>query len=369
MSGPTRPTSSVADLPTSLSSVAGLPAATGTELETVGPEPHDPRTGSWVESLQPDFPAPGTWLARRSIPLSVLIPVKNEQGNLAECLRRLLWADQVAVIDSQSADATVPIAQAFGAEVYQFYYSKEGWPKKKNWALDHVPWRHEWLLILDADEHMTPELASEIVEVVAGRGPRGGVADGYYLNRRFMFMKRWIRHCGYYPSWNLRLFRHNLGRYERIGNLGQTGSGDNEVHEHVVLARGTAAYLRHDFLHYAYPDLSTWVEKHNRYSTWEAHAMLARDAGGVKALPWGGAIERRRWLKSWTRRLPFRPLLRFLYAFVLRGGFLDGYPGYCLCVLMAWYEFVSLAKGYEMRTVALPTTPRPETSSTPGSGA
>jgi hypothetical protein len=103
-------------------------------------------------------------------------------------------------------------------------------------------------------------------------------------------------------------------------------------------------------LHYAYPDLATWVEKHNRYSTWEAHAMAAHDAGGVRPSLWGGPIARRRWLKARTRRLPFRPLLRFLYSYVLRGGFLDGYPGYCLCRLLAWYEFLSLAKYHEMFT-------------------
>jgi glycosyltransferase involved in cell wall biosynthesis len=279
------------------------------------------------------------------VPLSVLVPVKNEQANLVECLRRLSWAGQVVVVDSQSTDETVPLAQALGAEVYQFYYPPEGWPKKKNWALERVPWRHDWVLIMDADEHMTPELAREVVEVVAGRG---GSAEGYWLNRRFMFMGQWIRHCGYYPSWNLRLFKHALGRYERIGGLGQTGSGDNEVHEHIVLKSGSAGYLRHDFLHYAYPDLATWVEKHNRYSTWEAHAMRAGDAGGVRASPWGGPIERRRWLKARTRRLPLRPLLRFLYAYVFRLGFLDGYAGYCLCRLLAWYEFLSLAKAREM---------------------
>ena len=103
-------------------------------------------------------------------------------------------------------------------------------------------------------------------------------------------------------------------------------------------------------MHYAYPDLETWVEKHNRYSTWEAHAMAARDAGGVRPSLWGGPIARRRWLKARTRRLPFRPLLRFLYSYVLRGGFLDGYPCYCLCRLLAWYDFLSLAKYHEMFT-------------------
>jgi glycosyltransferase involved in cell wall biosynthesis len=303
---------------------------------------------------------PGDWPAVGSVPVAVLVPAKNEEANIVVCLRHVRWAQQLVVVDSQSTDQTVPLAESLGAEVHQFRYSKEGWPKKKNWALESVPWRHEWVLIVDADEHITPELAREIEAVVAGRPPPcpppqrgegnywGGCGDGYNLNRRFMFMGRWIKHCGYYPSWNLRLFKHRIGRYERIGQLGDTGSGDNEVHEHVVLTTGEAGYLKNDFLHYAYPDLATWVEKHNRYSTWEAHAMLAGDVGEVKASPFGGPIERRRWLKAKARRLPFRPWLRFLYSYVLKGGFLDGYPGYCMCKLLAWYEFMSSAKHYEM---------------------
>ncbi len=282
--------------------------------------------------------------------MSVLVPVKNEQDNLPECLRRLDWAAEVVVVDSQSTDATVPVAQAFGAEVYQFYLSADGWPKKKNWALAAVPWAHEWVLILDADEHMTPELAAEIAEVVR----RPGGPDGYWLNRRFMFMGRWIRHCGYYPSWNVRLLRHGRGRYERIGALGHTGSGDNEVHEHVVLAGGEAGYLRHEFLHYAYPSITVWVEKHNRYSTWEAHAARAGDRGEIPASLFGGPIARRRWLKARARNAPFRPLLRFLYSYLWQGGFRDGYPGYCLCRLLAWYEFLSQVKAREMQLTARP---------------
>jgi glycosyltransferase involved in cell wall biosynthesis len=310
----------------------------------VKPEATDPRIGEVKSAALRHIVPPGEWPANGSVPVAVLIPVKNEEANIVTCLRHVQWAQQLVVVDSQSSDRTVPLAQAMGAEVYQFRYSKEGWPKKKNWALESVPWRQEWVLIVDADEHMTPDLASEIEETVTGPAPR----DGYYLNRRFMFMGRWIKHCGYYPSWNLRLFKHRLGRYERIGTLGDTGSGDNEVHEHVVLKTGSAGYLKHDFLHYAYPDLATWVEKHNRYSTWEAHAAKAGHAGGLKASPFGGPLERRRWLKAAARRLPFRPWLRFFYSYVLKGGFLDGYPGYCMCRLLAWYEFLSKAKYYEM---------------------
>lgn len=324
---------------------------------TAQPEPPHPNADAWRDRV-PVAPPAGEWPAPRSVPVSVLVPVKNEQANLAACLRHVTWAEQVVVIDSQSRDDTVALAQAMDAEVYQFYYSREGWPKKKNWALATVPWRHDWVLILDADEHMTPELTREVAAVVAGRGPAGnGCGDGYYLNRRFMFMGQWIRHCGYYPSWNVRLFKHTVGRYERIGQLGDTGSGDNEVHEHVVLSTGEPGYLKHDFLHYAYPDLTTWVEKHNRYSTWEAHAMEAGDEGELRPSLFGGPIARRRWLKAATRRLPFRPLLRFLYAYVLQGGFLDGYAGYCLCRLLGWYEFVSLAKYHEMQRARKANTP------------
>jgi glycosyltransferase involved in cell wall biosynthesis len=314
---------------------------------TAEPQPRDPRADQLVAEVLSEKLPPGDWPARCSVPVAVLIPAKNEETNIVECLRHVLWAKQLVVVDSQSTDRNVPLAQAMGAEVYQFHYSKEGWPKKKNWALESVPWRHEWVLIVDADEHITPELAAEIAEVVS-RDAERSAPQGYHLNRRFMFMGRWIKHCGYYPSWNVRLFKHRLGRYERIGTLGDTGSGDNEVHEHVVLPAGEAGYLKNDFLHFAYPDLATWVEKHNRYSTWEAHAMLAGDAGRLTASPFGGPIERRRWLKAVARRLPFRPLLRFLYAYVLKGGFLDGYPGYCMCRLLAWYEFMSSAKYYEM---------------------
>lgn len=298
-----------------------------------------------------NYPAPG------SVPVSVLVPVKNEQANIVECLRRLRWAEQVTVIDSQSGDDTIPLSQVMGAEVYQFYFSKEGWPKKRNWALEHVPWRSEWVLIVDADEHITPELAREIERVARGEfepisAAKAGSGDAYWINRKLIFMDQWIKGCGYYPAWNIRLLRHRRCRYERIGSLGDTSSGDNEVHEHVMVQTGDAGYLRHDMLHYAYPTLTSWIEKHNRYTSWEAYAMLDGNSGGIKPSLFGGPIQRRRWIKSFSRRLPFRPTLRFFYGYILQRGFRDGYPGYVLCRLMAWYEFVSTAKLHELRLEA-----------------
>lgn len=279
-------------------------------------------------------------------PLSILIPVKNEQANLPDCLASCDFADQVVVVDSGSTDGTVEIATRAGATVVDFRWNGD-FPKKKNWALAHVAWRHEWVFILDADERITPELAQELRSLAAR--PEPGIA-GYYVNRRFWFLDGWLRHCGYYPSWNLRFFRAALGRYEQLRDLGSTESGDNEVHEHVIL-QGRAGHLRHELEHFAFPTISVWLEKHNRYSSWEAR-LLNSAAGAADSVAGAAALDpvlaRRRRLKHFARRLPFRPLLRFLYHYGFRAGFLDGYRGYVFCRLMAFYEFLSLAKAREL---------------------
>ena len=269
--------------------------------------------------------------------VSVLVPTRDEEGNMEECLTSVAWSDDVVVVDSSETDATASLARRHGARVVRFDWNGQ-LPKKKNWALASVEWKHDWVLILDADERVTGELAREIQRTVAG-----ATANGYFVRRRFYFMGRWIRHCGYYPSWTLRLFRHSLGRYETLV-LGDTQSGDNEVHEHVVVG-GEIGRLENDLLHYAYPDIATWVEKHNRYSSWEARVEI----GGVRAPPPAGELARRRWLRRISRRLPFRPTLRFLYSFLVQGGALDGYPGYSLCRLLATYELLSMLKARELR--------------------
>jgi glycosyltransferase involved in cell wall biosynthesis len=282
------------------------------------------------------------------VPVSVIVPVKNEATNIKACLESIVWADQIFVVDSDSRDQTCEIAARMGAEVVQFEFSG-GWPKKKNWSLENLPFKHEWILLLDADERVTPDLADEIAKTVL----HPNNCDGFYVNRRMIFLGRWIRHCGWYPSWNLRLFRHSRGRYERLTDASPFGTGDVEVHEHVVLD-GKAGFLRHDLLHEDFKSISDFIERHNRYSTWESavYAEFRNGRSGSRSI---GAslladpLQRKRWFKHLWVHLPMRPVIRFLWMYLFRLGILDGRPGFIFCTLMSFHEAMISAKSYEFQ--------------------
>ncbi len=274
------------------------------------------------------------------VPVSVILPVRNEAANLPRCLASVAWASEVWVVDSHSTDATAEIATAAGARVVQFAFSGT-WPKKKNWALETLAFTHEWVLLLDADEVMPPGAEAELRAIVENPGG----ADGYWINRRFNFLGTWLRHA-YYPNWNLRLFRHRLGRFEQLTGAA-TESGDVEVHEHAVV-RGETARLRSEMDHYAFPTVAAFIEKHNRYSNWEAHVAVEGGLAGGSA-PQHFSARARRWLRRVSLRLPCRPLLRFLYVYVWQRGFLDGWAGYYFARLHGTYEFLCVAKTYELR--------------------
>lgn len=280
------------------------------------------------------------------VPVSVIVPIKNEAGNLPRCLGSIRWADEIFVVDSHSTDKSIEIAQQFGAQVVQFQFNGT-WPKKKNWALENLPFRNEWVFILDADEVLPAEAEQEFAKAIA----EAGQVAGYWINRRFMFMGKWLRHS-YYPNWNLRLFRHSLGRYEKLTSV-DTRSGDNEVHEHVIV-RGPTGRLHCEMDHYAFPTVEVFVEKHNRYSNWEARVSAERRLSGSAAQISSAEVGRRRKLKELSQRLPFRPLLRFLYIFIWQRGFLDGWEGYYFARLHAVYEFLSVAKTYELTRTKTP---------------
>ena len=275
------------------------------------------------------------------VPVSILIPIKNEAANLPRCLAAVSWADEIFVVDSQSTDGSISIAEGTGAKVVQFHFNGI-WPKKKNWALENLPFSHEWVFILDADEVMPPETAAEFAEIVR---TDGNGKTGFWVNRRFMFMGKWLKHA-YYPNWNLRLLKHKLGRYEQLVT-GATGSGDNEVHEHISV-QGESGRLKVEMDHYAFPSVDVFVEKHNRYSNWEA-ALEVQDKRHAAEHLQHGATKIRRQFKQLSRKMPFRPLLRFLYVYVVQGGWMDGREGYYFSKLHGFYEFLSVSKAYELR--------------------
>lgn len=276
------------------------------------------------------------------LPVSVVIAVRNEAKNLPRCLQALQNFDEVYVIDSQSTDDTVEIARSHGAQVVQFHY-RGGWPKKRQWAMDTLPITQDWILLLDADEVLTPELAKEIS--VAIQNPK---IDGYSIVLRTWFLGRALRH-GDISLWKLALFRRRKGRFECRLKDQDASMADMEVHEHVVV-EGTTVRLLNPLIHRNVESLSRYIQKHDEYSNWESRVLLERrpDAEMPPSL-FGTQAQRRRWLKRKLFAMPGSPVLLFLYRYVLCFGFLDGVPGLIYCGFQAVQMFHAKAKIYELK--------------------
>ena len=276
-----------------------------------------------------------------AVPVSVLIPARNEEANLPRCLDAVAgWADEILVVDSQSTDDTVEIAEDHGAEVIQFYY-EGGWPKKRQWALDTYDFDNEWILLLDADEILLDPIKEEIAEAV-----QTDQYDGYWLRFQLHFLGRRLRHGGF-DLWKLYLFRHGKGRYERRFEGQDESMSDIEIHEHVVVD-GEVGKLSNPVRHENWNSLYRYIEKHNEYSEWEARLYHEGEEGDVEPDLFGNQAQRRRWLKQALIRVPGFPLITFLYHYVLRLGFLDGKPGFIYCVLKGVQRFHAKAKWYEL---------------------
>jgi glycosyltransferase involved in cell wall biosynthesis len=286
---------------------------------------------------------PPSTAAVHLLPISVIIPVRNEGANLARCLESLADVAEVYVIDSQSNDDTRSIAESYNAKVVQFYYSG-GWPKKRQWAMDTLTFACDWIFLLDADEILTPELADEIRAALQNPG-----VDGYSICLQMHFLGRVLRHCDA-SFWKLSLFRKGRGRFEcRLKNQ-DASMADIEIHEHVVVD-GPTGELRHALIHHNVASLSRYIAKHNEYSNWEARVLL-QPAGQSEELSadfFGSQAQRRRWLKRKLYRLPGSPILLFLYRYFVRFGILDGVPGLIYCTFQAMQMFHTKAKIYEIR--------------------
>jgi len=267
--------------------------------------------------------------------ISILILTLNEEANLPKCLQSVKWSDDIVVLDSFSTDRTVKIAEETGARVVQRRF--DNWSAHQNWAVRNIQFKHPWVYYSDADEIVPPELRDEMLTVT-----REASAEpvAYRLRYKNFFCDRWIKHCGIYPVWVLRLFRPDKVHWERLVNP-------------VPIVGGPEGRLVHHFHHYSFnKGVEAWFEKHNKYSSQEAEEGIKTIAHGFE--DWAGLFElrdgsrRRRALKELAFRLPFRPTLRFLYMYLLRLGFLDGWEGLTYCRLLSLYEYMIVLKMREL---------------------
>ena len=259
---------------------------------------------------------------------SILILTKDEEINIEECLLSCASCDDVHVLDSGSADATRDIAAAMGAGVHQHGFESFG--RQRNWAIDNIPVHYEWVLHLDADERLTPDLDAELRRIV-----EAGVGEaGYFVPSKLIFMGQWMRHTAG-PMYQVRFFHRQRLRFVDHGH-GQR--------EQTQGALGTvcAAYLHESFS----KGLDSWFEKHNRYSSREAAEAVASLSGRA---PWRdlisrNPIRRRRALKRFAYTLPARAELRWIYMAVIRRGLLDGPAGLAYISLVVTYERMTTSK-------------------------
>ena len=275
-------------------------------------------------------------------PISVLVPTKNEERNLSGCLKAIAgWADEIVVVDSQSTDRTLEIAQAHGATNVQFEY-KGGWPKKRQWALDNHAWKNDWILLLDADEILSAEVKDEITSVI-----QENCYDGYWIPFQIYFLGRML-HYGDSTLWKLSLFRRGKGRYELRLQDQDASMADMEVHEHVVV-EGKVGRLRCPVRHENFNSLAQYISKHNEYSNWEAKLIFEGGNGEIKPSFFGNQAQRRRFLKQKIISFPGAPVAYFALRYVIQLGFLDGVPGLIYSVFKAIQMFHTKAKLCEMR--------------------
>jgi glycosyltransferase involved in cell wall biosynthesis len=240
------------------------------------------------------------------VPVSVTVITRDEAANIDACLASVAWADEILVVDCGSTDRTVDIARARGARV--IVKDWPGYGAQKNFAAAEAA--HDWILSVDADERVTPELASEIRATLAG----SPTIAGFRIPRVTWHLGRWIRTTDWYPDYQLRLYDRRRARWK-----------ERHVHESVT-AEGPVGLLKNDLQHYAYRDITHHHQTMDRYTTLAAEDM---HASGRRA----GFVD-----------VALHPPAAFLRNYVLRRGFTDGMPGFIISVMNAHYVFLKFAK-------------------------
>jgi len=266
--------------------------------------------------------------------VSVLIFTFNEAVNLPACLESVSWCDDVIVIDSFSTDKTEKVCAEYNARFIQHEFSSMA--QQRNWALEEVDIKNEWVLILDADERVTDEVRVELCDIA--RNAHGNVG-AYRIRRRFYMWGRWLKYSSLYPTWIVRFFHKDRVRYV------DRGHGETEI------VKGEIGNLNNDLLDENLKGIEEWYARQNRYSTEEAFYELDLSFPEKKLLAslFGGGDERRAALKYMSAQIPFRGLVYFLYSYIWRKGFLDGRDGFIFCLMRSQYQSMVAIKKYDSR--------------------
>ncbi|WP_138990917.1 glycosyltransferase family 2 protein [Larkinella sp. C7] len=273
--------------------------------------------------------------------ISVIILTHNEEKHIGRCIASLLpFTKQIFIVDSFSTDQTVEIARAMGAVVVQNPWVN--YATQFNYGIRHIPFQTSWLMRMDADEYVLPELATEINTRLTTLPDD---VSGIYVKRRVMFMNRWMRHGDYYPIWLLRIWRSGQGICE-----------ESWMDEHIKLSTGRSIQFEHDLVDHNLNNLTWWTQKHNLYAIREVIDILNIRFNfdqSIRVEPkfFGTQEQRKRYLKQRYASLPLftRPVVYFLYRYIVRLGVLDGRPGLMWHFLQGlWYRFLVDAKLYEV---------------------
>ena len=247
-----------------------------------------------------------------NLDLAVIILTYNEEINLHNSIKNIInWANNIYILDSFSTDNTKNIALSYNVNFSERKF--DNYSNQRNFAINKLNIKNNWILFLDADEYLTEELKNEIIKELLN--PK---FDGYYFRRRFYFMNKWIKWGGYYPTYILRLFQKDKGFFQR------------EVNEHVIL-NGHAGYLEHDFCDNNKKSFHEWFLKHLNYAKKEAVDLYLQNKLSPEISFWGSQADRKSWIryKIWNK-LPIliRPFIYFIYRYFFRLGILDGIRGF-----------------------------------------
>jgi glycosyltransferase involved in cell wall biosynthesis len=270
------------------------------------------------------------------MPFSIVILTLNEERDLPACLDAIRFCDDIVVLDSGSTDSTIAIAKTAGARVFTRRFDNFG--GQRNFAQTKIPFKHAWVFHLDADEIFNPALAAEC-EASSGRTD----LDGFYVAPKMIWEGTWVPHCTDFPAWQARFVRAPDFRFIEVGHGQREAAG-------MRLER-----LTHSYDHNLSSGGTTdWLAKHRRYAAAEAKNYLSTSGRTRAALLFSSEkLERRRALKRLSYSLPFRPLLRFVYQYFLRGGILDGGAGLKYCLLLARYEGFTSAEIRRLKRVGI----------------